>query len=244
VKIYSEPVEIDNVLYVPWINPENKEKTLQIIRDTGCEVVMGHLELTGYTMFKGSVCHDGMNADVFHKFESVYSGHFHTKNSSGNVHYLGCPWDLIFTDTDDVKGFHLWDDETDALTFVENPYKMYWKLYYDDTTASDIDDLLLSDAGYSKIKGTFVKVYVKGKNNPVFFDRYIQKINTSEPANLSIVEDYIPDNKEEDAICITEDTLSILKNSIKDYSDLLPSKDKEVQIEKLLSDLYIEALKV
>jgi len=38
--------------------------------------------------------------------------------------------------------------------------------------------------------------------------------------------------------------LSILKNSIKDYSDLLPSKDKEVQIEKLLSDLYIEALKV
>jgi DNA repair exonuclease SbcCD nuclease subunit len=244
VKIYSEAEEVDGVLYVPWINPENREKTLQLIRDTECEVVMGHLELTGYTMFKGTVCHDGMNPDVFHKFKSVYTGHFHTKNTSGNVTYLGCPWDLIFTDADDVKGFHLWDNKEDTLTFVENPYKMYWKLYYDDTSASSVDDLLLSKAGYSKIKGTYVKVYVKGKVNPLFFDRYIQKINASEPASLTIVEDYVQDPKEEEQISITEDTLSILKSSIKDYSDLIPSQDKEVQIEKLLSDLYIEALKV
>ena len=57
-------------------------------------------------------------------------------------------------------------------------------------------------------------------------------------------EDYVQDVKEEESISITEDTLSILKSSIKDYSDLIPSQDKEVQIEKLLSDLYIEALKV
>ena len=244
VTIYSETQEVDGILYVPWINQENKETTLQLIRDTECEIVMGHLELTGYTMFKGVVCHDGMNPDIFHKFKSVYTGHFHTKNISGNVTYLGCPWDLIFTDADDVKGFHLWDSADDSLEFIENPYKMYWKLYYDDSGAEKVDDLLLSSVNYTKIKDTYVKVYVKGKNNPVWYDRYIARISESGPASLTIVEDYVSqDPKGEEIASITEDTLSILKDSIKDYSDLIPSKEKEDRIQNLLSDLYIEALK-
>ena len=245
VKVYSEVQEVDGVLYVPWINQENQGLTYNAIKETECEIVMGHLELTGYTMFKGSVCLDGTNPDIFHKFKSVYTGHFHTKNSSGNVTYLGCPWELIFTDAEDVKGFHIWDDEEDSLQFIENPYKMYWKLYYDDLGAKDLDNLLLSNESYSKIKNTYVKLYVKGKNNPIFFDRYLTKLNDAQPANLSIIEDYGSiDPKEEEHISITEDTLSILTNSIKDYSDLIPSEEKEEEIKKLLSDLYIQALKI
>jgi DNA repair exonuclease SbcCD nuclease subunit len=245
IKVYSGPTEVDGILYVPWINPENQQETLNLINKTDCEVVTGHLELTGYTMFKGTVCHGGMSPDVFYKFKSVYTGHFHTKNTSANVTYLGCPWDLIFTDADDVKGFHLYDTDTDELTFVENPYKMYWKKYYDDSTAESIDDLLLSKKEYSKIKNTYIKVYVKGKNNPVFFDRYIAKINECEPASLTIVEDYVSqDGPEEETISLTEDTLSILRDSIADYKDMIQSEDKQAKVQNLLSDLYVEALKV
>lgn len=245
VRLYREVEEVNGVLYVPWINSENSSKTLEAIRNTSCDVVMGHLEITGYTMYKGSVCHDGMNPDIFHKFKSVYTGHFHTKNSSQNIHYLGCPWDLIFTDADDVKGFHIWDSEEDSLRFVENPYKMYWKLYYNDTSAESVDDLLLSHSSYSKINGTYVKVYMKGKTNPIFYDRYISKINEAAPANLTIIEDYVnTDLREEESVSMHEDTLTILRESLKDYAELIPTEEKVKQIEQLLSQLYIDALKV
>ena len=73
VKVYSEAEDVDGVLYVPWINSENKDKTLQAIINSESEIVMGHLELTGYTMFKGIVCQGGTNPDIFHNFKSVYT---------------------------------------------------------------------------------------------------------------------------------------------------------------------------
>ena len=47
VVVYSKPeeVRIDNldVLMIPWINQENEDETLQLIKKTVCPVAMGHL---------------------------------------------------------------------------------------------------------------------------------------------------------------------------------------------------------
>ena len=47
IKIYSEVTEVEldklKVLFVPWINQENEEKTLKLIQKTSCTCAMGHL---------------------------------------------------------------------------------------------------------------------------------------------------------------------------------------------------------
>ena len=52
VKVYSETTSIliDNlsILLVPWINSENEEKTLSMIKESRSPVCMGHLELHGF----------------------------------------------------------------------------------------------------------------------------------------------------------------------------------------------------
>ena len=250
LRIVSEPTEVDvagalnGILYLPWITPENEQRTLDAIKNTSCKVVMGHLSLTGFQMHKGSICQDGMNPDLFEKFSSVITGHFHSKHSIRNIHYLGCPWDLMFTDADDIKGFHIYDTDTDTTEFIENPNKMYWKFYYDDTGAKDIRDVGIPKNTLTKIKNTFVKVYIKGKTNPVLLDRYLAKINDAEPASLSIVDDYVnEDFLSEERITLDEDTLSLLNSSLNDYSDIINSEDKKAEIQKLLCNLYMEALK-
>ena len=250
LRIVSEPTEVDvagalnGILYLPWITPENEQRTLDAIKNTSCKVVMGHLSLTGFQMHKGSICQDGMNPDLFEKFSSVFTGHFHSKHSIRNIHYLGCPWDLMFTDADDIKGFHIYDTDTDTTEFIENPYKMYWKFYYDDTGAKDLRDVGIPKNTLTKIKNTFVKVYIKGKTNPVLLDRYLAKINDAEPTSLSIVDDYVnEDFLSEERITLDEDTLSLLNSSLNDYSDIINSEDKKAEIQKLLCNLYMEALK-
>jgi len=241
ITVYTKATEVDNVLYIPWINPENTKETLEMINRSTCRTVMGHLELQGYTMFKGAVCDHGLNSDLFNNFDRVFTGHFHTKSSMGNVFYLGCPWDLIFTDADDVKGVHFFDTESLDLEFVENPYKIFNKLFYDDTDI-ELKDLLLSDKEYTKLKDTFVKVYIKSKSNPVFFDRYCEKLTEASPSSIVYIEDMVKSEDSLEPVSLSEDTLSIIKNSINDYSDLVQTEEKRNSLEKMISELYVKAL--
>lgn len=247
ISIYTEPIEVNKFLFIPWINVENLDSVVEKINKSSCEIVMGHLAITGFSMFKGTFCSEGLNPDTFDKFKSVYSGHFHIKSSSANIHYLGSPWDLTFSDAEDQKGFHLYDAEKDELEFIENPYKMYWKLYYEDEKGKKLKDLLLPKDPYATILNkTYVKVYVKKKTNPIHFDRYIARINEFEPASLTIIDDSFQqaNSSENENLSLIEDTMVILKESLNDYNDLLPTEKKKNDIFNLLSELHNEALKL
>ena len=85
VVVYSKPeeVRIDNldVLMIPWINQENEDETLQLIKKTVCPVAMGHLELRGFAINRQIVMEHGMESELYSKFERVFSGHYHTRSS-------------------------------------------------------------------------------------------------------------------------------------------------------------------
>ena len=89
VKVYSETTSIliDNlsILLVPWINSENEEKTLSMIKESRSPVCMGHLELHGFKVNDYVVMEHGSSIDPFSKFEKVYSGHFHTRSNQDNI---------------------------------------------------------------------------------------------------------------------------------------------------------------
>ena len=244
VQTIDEPCEFtfeDNTkfLLIPWICEDNHDKTMEMINRTDAQVALGHLEIGGFEMYKGSVHEDGMEPSVFSKFDMVCSGHFHHKSSRGNIHYLGCPYEMTWSDYNDTKGFHVYDTETRELTFIENPYRMFHKIVYDDTNKT-LTELVTGD--YSQYKNTYVKVIVKNKTNAYWFDLFIDKLEKAEVLNIQVVDDNLNLNLEADEEIVNEaeDTLTILKK----YVSGLEIDANKNELDTLMRTLYEEALQI
>jgi len=243
ITIYEEAevAEFDGreILMVPWINQENEEYTLELIKNTSALVAMGHLELSGFLMNPGMVNEHGLSMKVFDKFDKVYSGHFHHKSTNGNVTYLGNEYEITWIDYGDKRGFHIFDTETAEIEFIENPFTMFHKIFYD-----DIDKelpQLLDEIKEEVIKERYVKVIVESKTNPYFFDKFMDKIYKSNPADISIVEDIIIDDETvDDDVNLSEDTMTLLGRYV---DELEIEADKNI-LKGVLKQLYMESLEV
>jgi UDP-2,3-diacylglucosamine pyrophosphatase LpxH len=241
--VYSRTTEVElgglKILFVPWIAPDNYEHSMETIGRTDSTIVMGHLELQGFEMYRGAMNDHGLDRKVFSKFDAVMSGHFHHKSSKDNIHYLGAPYEMTWSDYDDDRGFHLFDTETKELTFIKNPYSMFYKIFYDDVENNE-DVLLQKDLSF--ITNKQIKVIVKNKQNPYVFDLYMDRVNSLLPSHVQVVEDNMNVNIEDDNIIDeAEDTLSIVRQYIENLN-IDPEKSRDVV--QLFSELHEEALSI
>jgi len=237
VKIYPETEEviIDNTkfLFVPWINSENQEKTFQLIEETDSPCVMGHLELNGFMATRGHFMENGMDSSIFDKFDRVYSGHYHMRSNKENIFYLGNPYEMYWNDVNDRnRGFHLFDTNTLEHKPINNPYQLFHNLYYEDTPHQMLD--------ITKYDQKIVKVIVRKKSDPKKFEKYIDKLYSSNLAELKIVENFDFTEGEEFEADESEDTISLLNRYIQESEVDL---DKSV-ITNILQDVYKEACEV
>ena len=236
VKVYSEtvPILIDNlsILLVPWINQENQEKTLEMIKKSKSPVCMGHLELQGFKVNDYVVMDHGFDISPFKKFKKVFSGHFHTRSTQDNISYLGNPYEIYWNDCADIRGFHLFDTETLEVTPVNNPYGLFYKIYYKDT------DYQLFDV--RELENKIVKVIVKQKSDTKQFEKFIDKLYATNVAELKIVENFEFSgwyDKNESDMYESEDTMSILNRYI-DESEV--NLDKSI-VKKMIGEAYQQA---
>ena len=244
VRIYSDPEEVEmgdkKMVFMPWICADNHDRALDIINNSSADVLFGHLELDGFEMYRGAPHHGGMSADVFSKFHSVFSGHFHHRSSSRNIHYLGSPYEMTWSDYNDPKGFHVFDTDTNELTFIENPYKLFHKVKYNDTNWKDTDYIKGFD--FSDLTDTYVKVIVINKTNPYWFDLFMDRLEKSNPIQVQIVDDNLNlDVLEDDEIFENiDDTFTILQKSIEN----IPTEVDRTRLDTFLKSLYNEALNI
>ncbi|CAB4182164.1 endonuclease subunit [uncultured Caudovirales phage] len=243
INIYTEATTVTQkdgtpILYVPWINDENRAGTLKEIHDTKSQIVLGHLELAGFHMYKGSTESHGDDPDLFGRFDTVCSGHYHHKSSIGNIHYLGSHCQFTWSDHGDPRGFHILDTETKELEFVANPYDMFAKIWYDDTTPGKEPE----NYDFKVAKDKFVKVIVSNKTDLYRFDKFIERIEQHGVIDLQVVEDHLNLNLEgdEDIVNEAESTVEIFKKYI-DQIDVGINKKK---LESTIVSLYNEALTV
>ncbi len=220
VTVYSEPEEVllDNlkVLFIPWINEENEKKTFKLIESTDCKVSMGHLELRGFAANKQCIMEHGHDRKLFKKFIQVFSGHYHTRSSSDQISYLGNPYEIYWNDVNDPRGFHIYDTETLELEPIDNPYKMFNIMYYDDDSAS-----LLDARPY---ENKIVKIIVRNKPRVKEFEKVIDKLYSAGVAELKIIENYNFSGWYDDKENLefeSEDTLSILNRYIEEAETTL-----------------------
>ena len=134
IQVYSTAKEITiaklKILLLPWINSENYGVSSNLIKKTKAKIAMGHLELNGFRATRGHMMETGMDVNIFDKFEKVFSGHFHTRSNDGKIFYLGNPYEMFWNDVNDSRGFHIFDTEDLTHTPVNNPYKLFYNIYY------------------------------------------------------------------------------------------------------------------
>jgi len=198
---------------------------------------MGHLELAGFEMYRGSMVSHGDNVRDFEKFDMVMSGHYHHRSSDGHIFYLGNHAEFTWSDYDDPKGFHIFDTQTRELTFIRNPYIMFDKVWYNDS------EMMPEDIDVSKYSGKFIKVIVTNKSEPFRFDLFIDRLEKAGTLDIQVVEDHLNLNMEEDDQIINEaeSTLDIFKKYIDQVNITNLNK---VKLENTIIDLYNEALTI
>lgn len=235
---YSEPAEvvIDNqpILFIPWINEENKESTFKCIENSTCKCAMGHLELNGFRAHKGLVMDHGMESKLYQKFQRVFSGHYHTRSDDGKIFYIGNPYEMFWNDVNDDRGFVILDTDDFSFDYVNNPYKLFHNIYYEDTPHQTFDA--------TRYSNKIVKVIVKSKDNISSFEKFIDKLYDAKVSDLKIVENYDFNNGylTRDVDLETEDTFSILNRYIEEVEFSL---DKSI-VQSLIKEVYEEACEI
>ena len=236
ISVYSNTTEINidglDILLIPWINQENEKETYNLIKKTKCSVAMGHLELNGFTATPGHMMEHGASLEPYQNFEKVYSGHYHTRSDNGKIYYLGNPYELFWNDVNQIRGFHIFDTSTKEHTPVNNPYKLFHILYYND------HNYKLFDA--RELKNKIVKVVVKQKTNQKQFEKFIDKLYSAGIQDLKIVENFVLQESSDFEVEETENTIRILNRYI-DESEF--EGDKTI-IKGIFQDLYRQACEV
>jgi DNA repair exonuclease SbcCD nuclease subunit len=224
------------ILLMPWICDENRSATMQAVKKSQAPIIMGHLELQGFEMHRGHVNEHGDDPRIFDKFDLVCSGHYHTRSNNGNIFYLGTPAQYTWTDYNDIKGFHILDTNTRSLEFIPNSYQSFHKFFYDDIN-KQMDEVLVFDA--EQYKNCYVKVIVKNKTNPYWFDIVIERLEKANIADLQVVEDHFHLDLEadDDIVNEAEDTISIINKFI----DGMNINTDRKRVENIIQNLYIEA---
>jgi len=237
----NEAVELQmgstKFLMTPWINRNNLESVLATIESTDAQVLMGHLEVKGFEMMKGTVCTHGLDMSVFNNFEAVYSGHFHHPSKYSNIEYLGAPYEMTWSDYEGRRGFHVFDTETKDLTRVQNPYRIFHKIDYDD---EDMSFDYINSLDMSMLEDTYIKVIVKNRTNAYLYDLFMNKLSESGAVDIKSIDDSM--NLEnvgaEEILDETKDTKEILHQ----YIDSLDTTVDKQKVKSLVNELYFEAL--
>jgi predicted phosphodiesterase len=236
IKVYNNPQTVNigglDIFLIPWICTENQEKTVKLLKKTKAKVAAGHLELQGFRVNRNLVMDHGLDANLFSNFTKVFSGHYHTRSDNGTVFYLGNPYEMYWTDVNDTRGFTIFDTETLEHTPVNNPYKLFYNIYYEDTPHQTFDT--------REYENKIVKVIVRKKSNPKSFEKFIDKLYTCGIQDLKIIENFEIQEGEEFDVDEEESTISILNRYIDDAEVNL---DKAL-IKTILQDIYKESCEV
>lgn len=228
-----------SICMIPWICADNYQECLDEISNTKALICMGHFEIAGFSMYRGMAAHDGLERSMFRKFMDTFSGHYHHRSSADSIYYLGNPYQLTWSDYEDVRGFHLYDVQNFELEFVPNPNDMFFKITYNDIKSKTYLPKRLQDL--SRYTNKYVKVVVLNKTNPHLFDTFMENLYNANPTDVTIIEDVLDltENGSDDIITQSEDTLQILNKFVDSVQE---DNIDNSRLKGILHEIYVEAL--
>ena len=159
---------------------------------------LGHFEINDFRQNNTSVCHDSvLNDKDFKGYEQVYSGHFHTPSSQGNITYLGSAFQQTFNDVGSSRGYYIW--ENGVLEFIEfKGAPRFIKLHTEDK---------IKDVEGNIVKLIYDKDYGTNKNNKILEEVESLRPLRLEPDFTNIVVEGEEGEVEEDISLVEHDDI-------------------------------------
>lgn len=83
-------------------------------------VWFGHYEFNGFIVTGDNIKYSGGPDPLnFKKIKRIFSGHFHKRQQSGNITYIGNTFPMDFSDANDNnRGFAVYDHDIDTIEFI------------------------------------------------------------------------------------------------------------------------------
>lgn len=236
IKVYKEPemikVNSKTCLMMPWRNtPEIEVETL--LKYKASDYMFCHSEIQGAKLNKKVKQDFGTNISAYKNFKRIYSGHIHFSQTYKNFRFVGNPYQMTRSDSENTKGIYILDLETDKELFIENDYTPKF-LKYD---ISDLFEIPLSELK-KKIKNNFVDIFIPSTlminyNVSKFFNALEGYSRRIEPkiydVDFSSIDDYDIEKYED---------LDIMHISKKYIDSLSYADSTKKRIETKIDDLF------
>lgn len=123
IVVVSQPTVFDEIgpkgtLICPYLFHDEYDKLLQYFN---VPTWFGHFEFKGFVLTGDTYkLEHGPDPEDFKKINKIFCGHFHKRQNSGNVYYMGNVFPADFGDAnDDKRGMMVYDHVEDDITFTD-----------------------------------------------------------------------------------------------------------------------------
>ena len=153
-----------------------------------CDIIFGHFEIESFKMNTYKLCETGHKASqLLQKADLVFTGHFHYREEreykEGNIIYVGCPFELDFSDRDTLKGYYILDTSNLTYSFIENKLSPKHKKFTITELAKKYEEERVVKGD---IENRFVKLVLDKYVNQDDLDRLTAKLATYKPYSLIV----------------------------------------------------------
>lgn len=157
---------------VPWI-VDNSEVDLP----KNVDILCGHFEIMSMKMMTNIFSHDGYDPTHFKDYKLVFSGHYHTKSSFENIHYVGTQYCLTWNDYNEDKGFTVLKENYETEFIPNTVNAKFAKLYYNDgeirvSGLGGNKQLISREEAITIASANYVKLYSEHYVDQLDFDNF------------------------------------------------------------------------
>ncbi len=236
IDVYNEPTQLvfdqTPIDMIPWICTDNITRVTEFVAASNSPIAIAHLELQGFVMHSNITCSHGIvDKQLFQRYDTVLTGHFHHRSHGGNIQYVGALYEMNWGDADDPRGFLVLDTATRKYTFVDNPIRLHRTIVYQKKMKAPVVD-----------QNSFIRLLVEKRDKN--FDAFVAGIELQQPAEIDIV-DVVPEvmaeaDEEGDEAIDVNDTIALVKNVVANEPTI--DQDDAVHVISIIERLYRQAI--
>ncbi len=256
VKVYIDNVGVEHIgskkwYFVPWVQENqidkvNKWLVKQSRGNIDDNVIVGHFDMIGAQMEVKTVSKAGFDPKRFlNAAKLTISGHYHCKSVIGDdystICYVGTPFQKTFGHVGVPAGYHIYDDDTGELEFVENTVSPIFIDIADTELTPDFNrDLSNCIVRYSagKTRNYDEASALKGiliAHRPIYIETVYIGENPAEQGDVDT-----PQTEEEARQIMSTDSIGMAKLYLEKHPELLPDltsgKDPKEEALKYLKE--------
>lgn len=171
VHIIEEPVKVnDSLLFLPFLFNHEYAQVVNLVNAS--EYVFAHFEFRNFYLTGTSrVAEHGYHHKIFDGPKHIFSGHYHKRQASDNVIYIGNPFATSYADAGDYqRGCCILETTTSEVDFIDYVGPTYVKTKLSLLLAGEVDlrpqarlkCILDVDISYSEaqsLKAEFLELY-------------------------------------------------------------------------------------